>query len=119
MADPKRLVEVLNNLVENGIQYTPGDGEVTLSISTVETEQRAWATVEIRDTGIGIPEDELPYVFERFFRGRIPQVMQKSGTGLGLAIVKEIVELHGGWTTIESEVNTGSAVTIYLPLLNA
>lgn len=119
MADPKHLVEVLNNLVENGIQYTPGDGEITLSIDTAEIEQRAWATVRIQDTGIGIPEDELPYVFERFFRGRIPQVMQKSGTGLGLAIVKEIVELHGGWTTIESKVNTGSTVTIYLPLIHS
>ncbi|MBN1922819.1 MAG: GAF domain-containing protein [Anaerolineae bacterium] len=116
MADPKQLVEVLNNLVENGIQYTPGDGEITVSINTAEIEQRAWATVEIRDTGIGIPEDELPFVFERFFRGRIPQVMQKSGTGLGLAIVKEIAELHGGWTTIESKVNAGTTVTIYLPM---
>lgn len=118
VADPKRLVEVLNNLVDNSIQYTPGGGEVTLAIGVAEISQRVWAAVTIQDTGIGIPEDELPYIFERFFRGKLPQLMQKSGTGLGLAIVKEIVELHGGWTTIESKVNVGSTFTLYLPLLN-
>ncbi len=118
LADPKRLVEVLNNLLENAIQYTPGEGDVTLTIDSEEVAERVWATVSIKDTGIGIPEDELPYVFVRFFRGKIPQIMQKSGTGLGLAIVKEIVELHGGWTTIRSEVNAGTTVTLYLPLLH-
>lgn len=117
--DPKRLVEVLNNLIENSIQYTPGEGTVTVSISTAEVADRVWGTVTIEDTGIGIPDDELPYVFDRFFRGRIPQVMQRSGTGLGLAIVKEIVELHGGWTTIESKIDVGTVVTLYLPLLDA
>ncbi len=117
LGDSKRLVEVLNNLVENAIQYTPGEGKVTAIIGTAEIEQRVWATVTLQDTGIGIPEEEIPYIFDRFFRGKIPQLLQKSGTGLGLAIVKEIVELHGGWTTLESEVNVGTTVTIYLPLL--
>lgn len=117
LGDSKRLVEVLNHLVENAIQYTPGEGQVTAIIGTAEIEQRVWATVTLQDTGIGIPEEEIPYVFDRFFRGKIPQLLQKSGTGLGLAIVKEIVELHGGWTTLESEVNVGTTVTLYLPLL--
>ncbi|HQE98423.1 MAG TPA: ATP-binding protein, partial [Anaerolineae bacterium] len=95
----------------------PGEGQVTAIIGTAEIEQRVWATVTLQDTGIGIPEEEIPYVFDRFFRGKIPQLLQKSGTGLGLAIVKEIVELHGGWTTLESEVNVGTTVTLYLPLL--
>ncbi len=65
---------------------------------------------------MGIPADELPHIFERFFRGAKPRSMQISGTGLGLAIVKEIVELHGGWVTVESEVGVGAAFTVWLPL---
>ena len=65
---------------------------------------------------MGIPEEELPYVFERFFRGEKPRAMQTSGTGLGLAIVKEIVELHGGRVTVESRVDAGTTFTVWLPL---
>ena len=73
----------------------------------------------VSDTGMGIPEDELPHVFERFFRGEKPRAMQLSGTGLGLAIVKEIVELHGGRVTVESQVDVGTIFTVWLPLAGA
>jgi signal transduction histidine kinase len=65
---------------------------------------------------MGIPHEELPHIFDRFFRGEKPRTMQISGTGLGLAIVKEIVELHGGRVTVESEVGKGSSFTVWLPL---
>jgi len=65
---------------------------------------------------MGIPEDELPYIFGRFFRGKKPREMQLTGTGLGLSIVQEIVELHGGRVTVESEEGVGSAFTVWLPL---
>jgi signal transduction histidine kinase len=71
--------------------------------------------VTVSDTGMGIPEEELPYIFDRFFRGEEPRTMQISGTGLGLAILKEIVELHGGRVTVESEVDRGSSFTVWLP----
>jgi signal transduction histidine kinase len=71
--------------------------------------------VTVADTGIGIPEEELPYIFDRFFRGEKPRTMQVSGTGLGLAILKEIVELHGGRVTVKSEVDEGSTFTVWLP----
>jgi len=116
LVDSDRMTQVLNNLVENAICYTPEGGSVTLSTGTEEAQGRVWATVTVEDTGTGIPEDELPYLFNRFFRGVRPRSMQSSGTGLGLAIVKEIVELHGGRVTVESQVDVGSAFTVWLPL---
>lgn len=116
LIDPERVMQVLNNLAENAIHYTPEGGEITVSTGTREAEGRIWATATVVDTGMGIPEGELPHIFERFFRGEEPRSMQISGTGLGLAIVKEIVELHGGRVTVESEMDVGSTFTVWLPL---
>jgi PAS domain S-box-containing protein len=115
-ADPQRLMQILDNLIDNALRYTPEGRSVTVSTGKAEAEGRLWATVTIADTGMGIPEDELPHVFERFFRGEKPRMMQISGTGLGLAIVKEIAVLHGGRVTVESEVDEGTAFTVWLPL---
>jgi signal transduction histidine kinase len=116
LADPQRLMQVLDNLIDNALRYTPEGGTVTVSTGKAEAEGRLWATVTVADTGMGIPEDELPHVFERFFRGEKPRMMQISGTGLGLAIVTEIAGLHGGRVTVESEVDQGSAFTVWLPV---
>jgi len=115
--DSQRMMQVLNNLMENAIRYTPAGGGVTIVTDEVEAQGCMWATVAVKDTGIGIPEEELPHIFERFFRGEEPRTMQISGTGLGLAIVKEIVELHGGRVTVESEAGVGSTFTVWLPLV--
>ena len=116
LVDPERMMQVLNNLLGNAIHYTPEGGKVIVSTGLEEAEGRTWATVRVSDTGIGIPEDELPHVFERFFRGAEPQSMQIPGTGLGLAIAREIVELHGGRVTLESAINEGTTFTVWLPL---
>jgi two-component system phosphate regulon sensor histidine kinase PhoR len=116
LADPQRLMQILDNLIDNALRYTPKGGTVTIATGETEAEGRLWATVTIADTGMGIPDDERPHVFERFFRGEKPRMMQISGTGLGLAIVKEIAGLHGGRVTVESEVDEGSAFTVWLPL---
>jgi signal transduction histidine kinase/DNA-binding response OmpR family regulator len=116
LVDPDRMMQVLGNLVTNAIQYTPRKGKIIISTGTAEEGGRLWATVTVADTGMGIPEYELPHIFDRFFRGEQPRLMQVSGTGLGLAIVKEIVELQGGHVTAESEVNEGSTFTLWLPL---
>ena len=81
-----------------------------------QMDDRAWATATVMDTGIGIPADEIPQLFVRFFRGEKSRMMQVPGTGLGLAIVKEIVELHGGKVAVESKVGKGSTFTVWLPL---
>lgn len=114
--DPNRMMQVLNNLVVNAIHYTPEGGRVVVSTGCEEIDGRTWAMVRVSDTGMGIPEEEMPRVFDRFFRGQAPRDMQISGTGLGLAIVKEIVDLHGGRVTVESQVGEGSTFAVWLPL---
>jgi PAS domain S-box-containing protein len=116
LIDPQWITQVLNNLVGNAIRYTLPGGTVVISTGEREAGGRRWATATVADTGIGIPEDELPHIFDRFFRGEKPWAMQLTGTGLGLSIVKDIVELHGGHVTVESEEDVGSTFTIWLPL---
>ena len=94
MVDPERIVQALSNLVGNAIHFTPAGGQVVLSTGTKKTEGRTWATVTVADTGMGIPEDELPHVFDRFFRGVEARSMQLTGTGMGLAIVEELSLIH-------------------------
>ncbi len=72
--------------------------------------------LSIEDTGVGIAPDELPKVFEKFFRSQDPRVQEQTGTGLGLALAHEVVRLHGGKIEIESEINKGSTFTVLLPL---
>jgi signal transduction histidine kinase len=115
LVDHKRMGQVLNNLVENAIHYTPEGGEVVVSTRRERVGGRTWAVAMVADTGMGILEEELPHVFDRFFRGTRPQQMQISGTGLGLAIAKEIVELHGGRVTVDSQVDVGTTFTVWLP----
>jgi signal transduction histidine kinase len=116
MVDLDQLKVVLNNLVRNAIQYTPAGGEVTVTTDRQTLDGNEWATITVADTGLGIPEDELPRVFERFFRGKQPQEMQRPGTGLGLAIVKETVDQHGGDVTVESAPGEGTTFTVWLLL---
>jgi signal transduction histidine kinase/putative methionine-R-sulfoxide reductase with GAF domain len=119
LADPEQMMHVLNNLVENAIHYTPAGGKVVVTTGQDELKERRWATVTVTDTGMGIPEDELPHVFDRFFRGEEPKSLQISGTGLGLAIAKEIVDLHAGRLTVKSEAGSGSSFTVWLPLADS
>lgn len=113
--DPRHTMLVLNNLLRNALQYTDTGGNIRVSTAQSQTNGRQWATVTVKDSGIGIPEEELPHIFERFYRGETPRTLQISGNGLGLAIVKEIVELHGGQITVESQVNQGSTFTAWFP----
>ncbi len=115
LADSQWMMQVLNNLLSNALRYTPEGGTIKVTTDIEAADTRSWATITVADTGIGIPEEELPYIFDRFFRGDRPRTMQISGTGLGLAILKEIVELHGGRVTVESEVDKGSSFTVWLP----
>ena len=117
LVDPDQLVKAMNNLLRNAIFYTLPGGQVDVSTSLREAKGRTWATVTVMDTGIGIPEKELPYIFDRFFRGEKPRDMQVSGTGLGLSIAEKIIELHGGEITVQSKVNTSTTFTIWLPLV--
>jgi len=110
--DRDRLVQVVSNLVNNAVKYSPEGGTVTLS-SRVEGQ---FALVSITDTGIGIPQDEIGHVFERFRRVRSGAAQSIPGTGLGLTIVKQIVEMHGGKIWVESAVGHGSSFHFTIPL---
>ena len=116
LIDPEQIAQVLNNLLTNALRFTPEGGEVVVYTGEEEAEGRLWATMRVADTGMGIPEDELPHIFDRFFRGDKVRRMQISGTGLGLSVVQEIVQLHGGRVTVESTEREGSAFTVWLPL---
>lgn len=111
--DRDRLKQVILNLVSNAVNYTPAGGEVRLWLSKIE--QRACLKVE--DTGPGIPPEDLPYIFDRFYRGDPSRKRtESSGFGLGLSIAKWIVDRHGGQIEVESQVGKGTCFTVWLPL---
>jgi signal transduction histidine kinase len=113
MGDPDRLRQLLLNLVDNALKYTPNGGEVTLSLQ----REAEWVRVSVSDTGIGIAPEDIPHIFERFYRSDKARTRgSRAGTGLGLAIAKWIAEAHGGRIAVESQPGNGSAFTVWLPL---
>jgi len=112
MGDPDQLKQLMLILVDNAIRYTPSGGEVTLSLNRYS----GTATLEVADTGIGISAEDLPHVFERFYRADKSRTRSASGTGLGLAIAKWIVEQHGGEISVKSSPGVGTTFAIRLPL---
>jgi len=124
--DSDRVEQVLVNLVDNAVKYTPSGGTVTVSARCRANEApeavatRGGAAVEyveiaVTDTGIGIPSQELPRLTERFYRVDKARSRELGGTGLGLAIVKHIVQAHGGWLRIDSELGRGTTVRVAFP----
>ena len=110
--DAKPMEQVINNLVSNAIKYTPENGKVTVAI--IRKDDLLETTVS--DTGIGIPADDLPHIFDRFYRVDTEQHRSVEGTGLGLAICKSIIEQHGGIITVDSIEGQGSMFRFSLPL---
>jgi two-component system phosphate regulon sensor histidine kinase PhoR len=110
LGDRERLRQVLHNLIENAIRYNRAGGEVHVSYSS----RNGFAAVSVSDTGIGIPPEHLPRIFERFYRVDMERSRETGGTGLGLAIVKHIVEAHGGTIDVVSEVGKGSTFSFTL-----
>ncbi len=111
MGDPDRLKQVLFNLVDNAIKYTPGGGEVRLSLE----RDTQWVRVAVADTGIGIPPQDLSKIFDRFYRVDKARSREKGGSGLGLAIAQWIAQAHGGRIEVQSAVGKGSTFTLWLP----
>jgi two-component system phosphate regulon sensor histidine kinase PhoR len=114
-ADPFRLEQVIGNLLENSIKYSPPGAEIAIraSLSGDGVELR------VEDTGVGIPPGDLPHVFERFYRVEKARSREAGGTGLGLSIVKHIIGLHGGEVRAESVFGKGTAIVIQLPMKGA
>jgi signal transduction histidine kinase len=110
--DARRLMQVVQNLLQNALKYSPSGGVVT-----VRVERRdASACVVVSDQGVGIPESALPHLFQQFYRAENVEGSRFQGMGIGLYVVKELVTLHGGEITVVSQEGKGSTFTVSLPL---
>lgn len=112
LGDADRLKQLMLNLVENAVKYTPPGGEVSLSLS----KKAGWAFFEVSDTGIGIPPENLPHVFDRFYRVDKARTRAQGGSGLGLSIAKWVAQAHGGAIRVTSQVGEGTTFSVTLPL---
>jgi signal transduction histidine kinase len=110
--DRSRLVQVFVNLISNAFKYTTS-GSVHIEVLKEKDE----GVVIVSDTGMGISKDELPYIFERFYRGEKSRNRKTGGAGIGLAVVKAIVDAHTGSIHVESEIEKGTTVRVRLPLI--
>jgi signal transduction histidine kinase len=113
--DQTRVHRVLANLLTNAVKYSPGGGPVSVTLKATDGPGGKAALVVVHDEGVGIPPDDLPHVFDRFRRGS-NVVGRFAGSGLGLARVRELVELHGGTISVESEQGNGTTFVVRLPL---
>ncbi len=111
--DKDKFTVALVNLLGNAAKYTPEGGRIRLH---VEAKDRS-LEIDVEDTGIGISVGELPKILEKFFRSSDPRVQEQTGSGLGLSLTNEIVRLHGGKLTVQSELNKGSRFTVTLPMV--
>lgn len=111
--DPVRIEQVFTNFIVNAKKFTPPNGTITIRAEILAT---GFILIKVTDTGKGIAAEDLPHVFERFYKGSGPRQSQTSGVGLGLSIVKEIVRSHGGEVKAESTIGVGSTFSFTLPV---
>jgi len=112
-SDPKNMEEIFNNLISNAINYSPEGGAVTVNAQGLGE----YMEIKVKDTGIGISPEELPKIFDKFYRVKSPKTRNVTGTGLGLAIVKGVVDAHHGSIDVESVVEQGTTFRILLPII--
>lgn len=121
IADKEKVEQVLINIIQNAIKYTQSGGKIFISSDFADVKDNAelpdgkYFKLSVTDNGMGIPKEDLPHIFERFYRVEKARTSDKGGTGLGLAIAREIVQAHGGTITIKSKLRAGTTVDIYLP----
>jgi signal transduction histidine kinase len=113
LADPKSMEEIFNNLITNAVNYSPEGGEVGVSARGLGE----YMEIRVSDTGVGIDPEELPKIFDKFYRVKHPKTRQVMGTGLGLAIVKGAVEAHHGTIDVESVPDKGTTFRILIPVI--
>ena len=115
MADRDKLEKIILNLLFNALKFTPAGGRVELAVEKKETQ----LVIKVRDTGMGISEENLPYIFDRFWQADSNSNRKYQGTGIGLALVKELTAAQGGTVEVESQVSQGTTMTIQIPYLKA
>lgn len=115
--DPVRLMHVLSNLLSNAIKFTPEGKDVYIAVDVVnKTNNHQYLHIKVKDTGIGIPEEKLPYIFDRFYQVDDSVTRKGEGTGIGLTLAKELVKLMDGEITVKSKLGKGSEFMISLPV---
>lgn len=115
-ADTDRISQVFYNILVNAIRYSPTKGTIEVVTEKIEVEGQQWIKVSIADKGPGISQEDVPYIFDHFYRGDKSRDRKSGGSGLGLAVVKQLVEIHGGQVTVESKLAEGSIFKILLPV---
>ena len=117
VADEVQLEQVFTNLVSNAIKFTPSGGRIVVSCRIdAMTDGEPGVNVHVRDTGVGIPGEEIPHLFTRFFRASNATSTAVPGSGLGLAIAYDIVKAHRGYLAVSSELGAGTTITVQLPI---
>ena len=112
--DPERILQIVHNLLSNAIKFTRSGGKVVLRADVKEN----WLYLTVSDTGMGIPADELPHLFERFFQAKNQEHANTGGTGIGLSLTKELINALGGEISVESTVGVGTTFLVKLPVTN-
>lgn len=117
--DPEKYQRIISNLISNAIKFTPAYGKITVAIKELSQEDDTrWLEIKVVDSGTGIPKDELPFIFDRFYQVDDSSIRKGEGTGLGLALVKELVELMQGKISVSSQPGKGTQFTLLLPIQN-
>lgn len=116
--DPDKSLNILSNLLSNAIKYTPENGNIYVRVSKVEKDEGEMLELRVKDTGNGIPEDQIPFIFERFYQVDSDKVSAGSGTGIGLSVVQELTKLMGGTIDVHSTVGEGTEFVLHFPIVH-
>ncbi len=116
--DEQKMQHIAYNLLSNAIKFTQPNGKIIMHATKTGSSEAPMLQLRVKDTGIGIPEDQLPYIFDRFYQVDDSQTRQADGSGIGLSLTKDLVELMGGNISVESELDKGTTFTIELPITN-
>lgn len=112
--DPERFLQIIHNLLSNAIKFTPSGGKVVLQVD----QEGQWLLISVTDTGSGIPPEEIPHIFERFFQAKNQEFAKAGGAGIGLSLTRELVKFMGGEISVQSTVGVGSTFFVKLPITN-
>ena len=115
--DADRISQVFYNIIVNAVRYSPEQGVVKVATALTSEEGKQYLKISFADDGLGIPQEDLPYIFEHFYRGDKSRDRKSGGSGIGLAIVKQLVEIHGGRVMVTSKLGEGSTFIVLLPVM--
>ncbi len=113
--DQDKLEKILFNLLSNAFKFTPAKGLVSVDVDLLSEANEKWIRISVKDTGIGISQEKLGRIFDRFFQNELPKSMVNQGSGIGLSIAREFVKIHGGTISVQSEIGTGTCFDVRLP----